>query len=353
MSLASIAANSGCHAQQICDLLVAFREKEKGSWHGKSYFRSTIGKALGQAARHRRERLQGAFQQSETDDENQEFPNAGLAHQSIPEDGIAKLLAKLNRAHILGGRIRFTNVVRRGSCHVAFDDLGHEMSLGNVREMNAFYLPQANIAEATGVNLSIPSNKKAIYWLPVVELFIAIAASQPVEFDAGVEVETRTYLARALSALTSNAPRNGVRVDISGTKQLYHVNRSVRDGRRDDFLFHNASGKNDPRGSVQPWPRFIFWTKDNRLWVQVPMLQLFLTCPVGGNEKIPADTDRLKQGLAALGFQLDVVKTGQIDQQNKLSMRWAISPPDFQLDPGCNPQPGLDPELDEKESKND
>jgi putative DNA primase/helicase len=54
MSLASIAANAGGTAQEICDILVTFRKKFGGHWHGRSYYRSTVGKALGNAARHRR-----------------------------------------------------------------------------------------------------------------------------------------------------------------------------------------------------------------------------------------------------------------------------------------------------------
>src|SRR5215469_641236 len=61
MSLASIAACNGWTAQEICDLLNVFRAKEGGRWHGRSYFRATISKALAQALKHRRDRLQGAF----------------------------------------------------------------------------------------------------------------------------------------------------------------------------------------------------------------------------------------------------------------------------------------------------
>jgi hypothetical protein len=68
------------------------------------------------------------------------------------------------------------------------------------------------------------------------------------------------------------------------------------------------------------------------------MLQMFLGTPVGGNERISAD--RLKQGLAAMEFTIDRVMTGQADR-DKISVRWCISPADFELDSGCDPQPGL------------
>src|SRR5262249_33996438 len=145
MSLAGIAANSGWSAQEICDVLVSFRDKEKGRWHGRSYYRATIAKALGNAARHRRERREGAFQVPREEDEDQ---GSGNASGSIPATGevsdTPRLLNRLNSAVILKGRsLRFTNVKRRGSCYVAFDDLGHEIQLGTVREMNAFSVTQA------------------------------------------------------------------------------------------------------------------------------------------------------------------------------------------------------------------
>jgi hypothetical protein len=334
MSLASIAANARWTAQEICDLLVAFREKERGRWHGRSYFRTTLGKALGQAAKHRRDQREGAFQQA--DEAASEAKEEG--HSSAETDDKAKLLAKLNRACILQGRnLRFTDVKRRGSCYVAFDDLGHEIQLGTVREMNAFVVTQANIAEATGINLSIPGTKKAT-WFPVVEVFIAIAHSQPIEFDYGLREETRIYLARALDALTSHNPDYAQRVGIRNSEELFLLNLSLRTGLRDSFLHYDLEGR-----APKCWPRFVVWTKDGELCVQVPMLQTFLSTPVGGNERI--STDRLKQGLAMMQFAIDKVKTGQFQGQ-KISYRWCISPTAFALDPGCDPQPGLNPEQD-------
>jgi putative DNA primase/helicase len=54
MALASIAANKGATAQELCDLLAAFIKKHHGRWRGKSFFYTTISKALGNAQRHRR-----------------------------------------------------------------------------------------------------------------------------------------------------------------------------------------------------------------------------------------------------------------------------------------------------------
>jgi P4 family phage/plasmid primase-like protien len=61
MALASLAAHAGLddQPQLVCDILAAFRAKERGAWHGRSYFRSTVGKALA-AAKARRERRNGA-----------------------------------------------------------------------------------------------------------------------------------------------------------------------------------------------------------------------------------------------------------------------------------------------------
>jgi hypothetical protein len=326
MSLASIAANAGWNAQEICDVVVAFRDKENGQWHGRSYYRATIGKALGQAAKHREDQRQGAFQQAAEDAGDETFPDA---------DDRAKLLARLNNAVMLKTRnLRFTNLVRRGSGYVGFDDHGHEFQLGTVREMNAFVVTQASIAEATGINLVIPGGKKSIFWLPVVELFIAIAHSQPITFEYGLEEETRLYLARALNALSANSPDYALLVDMGKSQELYQVNRRVRYGLRDEFLYADA------RKAMKhtDWPRFVLWGKDGRLYVQVSMLQMFLGTPVGGNEKI--SVDRLKQGLAVMEFTIDRVMTGQ-HQTDKISARWSISPADFQLDPDCDPQPGL------------
>ena len=77
------------------------------------------------------------------------------------------------------------------------------------------------------------------------------------------------------------------------------------------------------------------------MYVQVSMLQMFLGTPIGGNEKITVD--RLKQGLALMRFTIDEVRTGQL-AKGKISARWCVSPEDFQLDPDCNPQPGLNSE---------
>jgi hypothetical protein len=375
MSLASIARNAGWSPQQICNLLRAFREKQGGRWHGRSYYRSTIGKAMGQAAKHGRDQLQGAFRAetgSEDARDREQIECKGT--ESAPEaeaNDTSSLVAKLNRALILNGRIRFNNVIRRGSCYVAFDDSGHEVPLGSARELNAFLVPQAAIAEATGVNLVIPGGKKGVYWYPVVELIILIAHSQPIVFDYGLEEETRVHLARALNSLTSRTPGYAVPVDLSSGQQLYEVNWSIRNGRRDTFLYHassvwdahklsdyNRRGRDYRRHSTEsktgdeqnggdsPWPRFVFWSTDRRLCVQVPMLQMFLGTPVGGNERVT--TDRLKQGLAAMKFNLDAVKTGQFGRQ-KISDRWSISPPAFELEPECHPQPGLSPHPDLEE----
>jgi hypothetical protein len=335
MSLASIAANAGWTTQEICNLLVAFREKENGQWHGRSYYRATIGKALGQAAKHRQDQQQGAFQNPSEEAVDQDARDA---------DDRSKLVARLNSAFMLKARsLRFSDVVRRGSCYVAFDDLGHEVQLGTVREMNAFVVTQASIAEVTGVNLSIPSGKKAIYWLPVVELFIAIAHSKPIAFDYGLEEETRTYLARALNALTANSPDHASLVEMGRSDEIYKVNRRVRYGLRDEFLYQEPRNTN----KNQTWPRFALWGTDGRLYVQVTMLQMFLGTPVGGNERVT--NDRLKQGLATMSFVLDKVKTGEAGD-DKISVRWCVSPEDFRLDPGCDPQPGLRSE-DPRESR--
>jgi hypothetical protein len=354
MSLAAIAANASCGAQDICDLLVAFRKKSGGRWHGRSYYRSTIGKALGNAARHSREKRKGAFCVSEEEDSVRGEPGA-CTGPIPPTSEIAdaqKLIKTLNSAVILKDRnLRFTDVKRRGSAYVAFDDQGHEIQLGTVREMNAFSVTQANIAEATGVNLSIPSGKKALYWYPVVEVVIAIAHSQPIEFDYGLEDETRIYLARALNTLTSKTPSHALRVNAHDSEEVYWVNWSVRNGRRDEFLYRADPGRGDREGGVPSWPRFIFWSQDGRVFVQVPMLQMFLGTPIGGNEKIT--TDRLKQGLSTMRFAIDEIKTGQTGR-HKISMRWSISPPAFEVDPDCHPQPGLAPEPDlENESPPD
>src|SRR5262249_16783837 len=142
--------------------------------------------------------------------------------ESAPEaeaNDTSSLVAKLNRALILKGRIRFTNFIRRGSCYVAFDDLGHEISLGSARELNHYAAPQAAIAEATGVNLIIPGGKKGVYWYPVVELIIRIAHSQPIAFEYGVEQDTRIYLTRALNVLTARMPGYAMRVDLHSGQQ--------------------------------------------------------------------------------------------------------------------------------------
>jgi hypothetical protein len=200
--------------------------------------------------------------------------------------------------------------------------------------MNAFPVTQANIAEATGINLVIPGAKRAIFWLPVVELIIAIAHSQPIAFEYGLEQETRLYLARALNALAANSADYATRVDMTKSETLYEVNRRVRYGLRDEFLYSDA--RNGMKHTA--WPRFVLWGIDGRLYVQVTTLQIFLGTPVGGNERIT--TDRLKQGLGTMGFTIDEVKTGQA-VKDKISMRWCVSPADFELDPGCDPQPGL------------
>jgi len=57
LSLAATAACAGWNAQEIADLLVAFRQKYNGRRRGRSYYRATIGKALsGAAARREREK---------------------------------------------------------------------------------------------------------------------------------------------------------------------------------------------------------------------------------------------------------------------------------------------------------
>jgi hypothetical protein len=332
MSLASTAANDGWNAQEICDLLVAFRKKEKGQWHGRSYYRSTIGKALGQAAKHGRDQQQGAFLPSAEEAGDETLPHA---------DDRAQLLARLNNAVMLKNRdLCFTNVVRRGSGYVAFDDLGHEIQLGTAREMNAFVVTQASIAEATGINLVIPGAKKSVFWLPIVELFIAIAHSQPIAFDYGLEEETRMYLARALNALTANSPDHAFLVEMGKSEELYMVNLRIRYGLRAEFL--------NPHMYEQAWPRFVLWGTDGRLYVHVTTLQIFLGTPVGGNEKIT--TDRLKQGLATMDFTIDKVMTGQT-KTDKISARWCISPADFELDPDCDPQPGLTSKAEEEHQR--
>ena len=327
--------------------MVVHRNKWSGGWRGRSYFRSTVGKALGNAARHRRDRREGAFYAAAPEEQKHEGV-AGAGHvppEDSPETRRQMLLDELNRAVIFGKRLHFTNVIRSGSCYLVYDDNGNEIRLGTAREMNAFYVTQANIAEATGVNLFIPSGKKATYWFPAVELIIRIAQLQRPKFEAGLEVETREYLVRGLNFLTADVFCNAAPVDLNSSEDLFFVNCSIRRGRRDDFLhrFDPAQGK--PEDKHLPLPRFIFWSTDRRFCVQVPMLQMFLSTPVGGNERIPADTDRLKQGLAALGFTLDVVKTGQFGKQKeKVSVRWAISPQGFELEPGCDPQPGFQPD---------
>jgi hypothetical protein len=343
-SLASIAANNDFSAQEIVDLLVAFRNKWKGSWHGRSYYRATVAKALANAARHRRDRREGAFHHPQGEDHNS-------ARQDAPETGSkAELLAKLNRSIILGGRIRFTDVKRGGRHFKAYDDAGHEIPLGTAREMNGFVQTQANIVEITGINLSIPAAKKALYWHPLVELFIAIANSQPAEFEFGLEEEVRMYLAQALDALTTNCSSNAKRVDLNSSEALYHLNLSIRNGRRDKFLYRDNRenpGRRSPDSRIDfpPWPRFICWGKDGCLCVYPPALLMFLGTPVGGNAR-GVTLDRLKLGLAMMRFNYVTLtgKSGRLE----ISYVWAISSPDFQLDRDCDPQPGLSAEEHEE-----
>jgi hypothetical protein len=149
-------------------------------------------------------------------------------------------------------------------------------------------------------------------------------------------VETRAYLSRALNALTARTPAYASRVDMGNSAQIYAANLQVRNGLRSVFLYPD-----DPESGPKPWPRFALWGKGGRLYVHATMLLTFLGTPVGGNEKI--SSDRLKQGLRALRFAIDEVKTGQpAKSQEKLSERWCISPAGFALDPECDPQPGLE-----------
>jgi hypothetical protein len=344
-SLATISAHNGFSAQEIVDLLVVFRNKWKGSWRGRSYYRATVAKALGNAARHRRDQRQGAFYQPEA-----ETPNSA-AQDASEGRGKSELLAKLNNAIIFGGRIRFGDIMRGGRYFTAFDDMGNEILLGTAREMNGFVQTQANIVEITGINLSIPSGRKAVYWYPVVELFIQIANSQPAKFEFGLEEEVRMYLARALDALTHNCPCNAARIDLHNPEELYNLNLSIRNGRRDKFLYRdnpnrdnaNRANSNGSGADYPLWPRFICWSKDGRLCVHVATLLMFLGTPVGGDER-RVTLDRLQLGLEMMRFTY-VTQEGQSGRL-RISYLWAISSPDFQLDPDCDPQPGLNPEED-------
>jgi hypothetical protein len=153
-SLASLAAHQNFSAQEIVDVLVVFRTKWKGSWHGRSYYRATVGKALANAARHRRDQREGAFYVAQ--EEGKEKPNRTdenqadeAATEDAPETPRQKLLEELNRAVVFAKRrLHFANVIRRGSCFVAFDCLGHEIPLGTPRSASF------DLTEVTGGELT-------------------------------------------------------------------------------------------------------------------------------------------------------------------------------------------------------
>ena len=229
MSLSSIAACNGWSAQEICNLLNVFRAKEGGRWHGRSYSAQLFPKPwrrLSSTA------ATGSKAPSpKTANQNPQRTKAirdplGAGENEMADDR-SHLLAKLNRAHMFEERgLRIMNVVRRGSGYYAFDDSGHEIHLGTVREMNAFYLTQANIAEATGINLSIPSSKKTTYWYPVVEVLVKIAQRNEVAFEYGLEIDTRAHLKRALNVFAYHA-----------IKPMVHASRYMK----------NTSGKSTVR----------------------------------------------------------------------------------------------------------
>jgi hypothetical protein len=82
------------------------------------------------------------------------------------------------------------------------------------------------------------------------------------------------------------------------------------------------------------------------LWVHAPTFETYLGTPCGGNDrKITADL--LKQGFSLMGFAIDKIVTGRRGRQT-ISERWCISPADFELDPDCDPQPGLSPDPEPK-----
>ena len=113
----------------------------------------------------------------------------------------------------------------------------------------------------------------------------------------------------------------------------------MRNCSRDEFLRYDDQAR-------KQWPQFAFWTTDKRLWVHAPTLETYLGTPCGGNDR-RITADLLKQGFALMGFAIDKVVTGQRGEA-KTSERWCISPTGFELDPDCNPQPGLRPDVEPK-----
>jgi hypothetical protein len=203
--------------------------------------------------------------------------------------------------------------------------------------MNGYAVTQANILRATGVNIYVPSTKKAIQWLPVVELIVNIAECQPAEFEAGIEEDTREHLALALLSLRSYCPAWGSPVDLEKgkSKKMYELNRNV------SFMLRSAFLNTDTGSGRQSWARFAFWTTKQELYVQLRLWAQFLGAPVGGNLRNITQA-QLKEGLASMRFRLDEVVAGQNTRGDSNTARWCISAPGFEVDEGNESQPGLD-----------
>jgi hypothetical protein len=347
-------------AQEIVDLLVAFYRKEGRRLPGKSFFRCTVGKALALRDRYERERREGAFtsnQPESTPDLKSEKDRMETGSESPgakSRTGEARLqlfLELLNRARIFRGKLHFERIMQRGPMYMAVVNGGVEIRLGTAYELNNFRVTQANIVDTTGINLVVPSGRKGTLWFPVVELIIQIAKLEHTEFEYGIDIETREYLTQALNALSRHEASYANRVEIQSSENIYSVNISIRNGQRENFIHPYSIEKGEGQGAVRqpvPWPRFAFWTTNGRLLVHLSWLRSFLGTPAGGNERIAADT--LKEGLRALGF-LEEMLTGRrrnkLRRQNdKVSQRWWVSPSGFVLNPDCEPQPGLEPELE-------
>jgi hypothetical protein len=334
LSLAMLAALCGDNftAQEICDLLVAFRYKWNGPRRGKAHYRCTIAKALGRAEQRRKEKqeAEGAFSPASY--------KQAMAEKD-PEVRRQKSLAALNSLSIFE-RFRFEGFTRAGSSYVAriftpHDGQTHKVQLGSAKELNGFVEVQARILRATGVNINLPSRKKAIVWTPAVELMVAIADSQPPDFEDGPEQEMKRYLSHALRTLAArdldplfSDPL--IPIDTQNSEMMYWINLRILGGTRGTFLSYNDVTR-------PPWPRFVFWSVDGRLYVHLAMLHMFLGTPIGGNEK-NLTVDQL-YGLATfLEFELSRVITGEGENCGSASAEWAISPAGFTLNCEVAPQ---------------
>lgn len=216
---------------------------------------------------------------------------------TVDVDQLAASLDLLNAMTVFDGRIRFSQLSRRGSMILATTDAGQQIIFPTMTDVASFARARACIAD--GADVLLPKPKKGEVdktWDPAADLIVRLSAQDAVRLEPALQAECRDLL--MLMWKYADQPKETDSPDF--VEFLEKISSAVRDKER-------------------PPPPCVFLA-EGYCWVHVPTLRNWLSLPTLTNRLYPlAD---IRTGLLLLGFEYEKDLTRRYQGKTMRASLW-------------------------------